>query len=94
MSTQLEPSRVEGDTEEARLTWQGSAGSYLSPPDANIGYGVQVEWLEDRSQRQTTDVRVENPEDPEQYVNVERIDKMVLKNTKTAEEIQIKPSWD
>lgn len=36
-------------------------------------------YVEDKEARVVTDVRVENPDDAEQYVNIKRIDRVVMR---------------
>lgn len=62
------------------------------PPPVALGFNA--EWVEDIDRRVTDTVRVENPDDASQFVEIERIRTMVLKNTQSGEEIPIKPQWD
>ena len=70
-----------------------------TPQQAQQSGGVRVknpkkksttegDWEEDRSARVTeTNVRIENPDDPEQFVLVVRINRLVFVNGKTKETI-------
>lgn len=83
---------TEGDT--STMTWAGSnTGDYDLGPDATV-FGFDVRWEEDKSRRETETVRVENPEDESQYVEIERINKAVFKQRSTGQEIQIGIDWD
>jgi len=61
------------------------------PPPAFMGF--QAEWVEDKKRRVTDTVKITNKDDPEQFVEVERIKSMVLQNTATREEIPLKMDW-
>jgi len=61
------------------------------PPPAFMG--VQAEWVEDKKQRVTDTVRIKQEGEPENYIDVERIKKMVVKNTATREEIPLNMDW-
>lgn len=79
--------------EEATLIWEcPSSGQYVSGPPPGV-MNFKVEWEEDKSRRVTEKVRVENPDDSDQYVTVERIKKMVLVKNTTREELPIKIDW-
>lgn len=71
----------------------GSADSTYTEGPAPGTLAVTVKWIEDTSRRITQTVKITNQDDPSQFVNVERITQMVIKNNKTAEEIAIKPNW-
>lgn len=73
---------------------KGSAdGQYNEGPPIGDLPDFTVEWKEDEKQRQTETVKIENANDPDQFLEVQRIKQMVLRNTKTAEEIRIKPTF-
>lgn len=75
------------------IEWVGSADTdYVEEPEPGF-IGIEVKWEEDKSQRQTSTVRIKNKDDPEQFVDIERIDKMVLKEKNTGETIPIKMDW-
>lgn len=61
------------------------------PPPPFMGF--QIEWVEDKEQRVTETVRIKNKDDPEQYLDVDRIKKMVMKNTGTGEQIPLNIDW-
>lgn len=73
------------------ITSKSDTNYVEGPPPWALGY--QAEWVEDPTRRVTDRVRVENPEDSSQFVEVERIKQMVVKNTGTGEEIPIKPTF-
>jgi len=61
------------------------------PPPFFMGY--EVKWEEDKKQRVTETVRIKNKDDPETYLDVERIKKMVMKNTTTGEQLPLNMDW-
>lgn len=65
---------------------------YIEEPPP-IAMGFQAEWTEDRSKRVTETVRVENPSDSEQFVNIERIKSATFRNTKSGEQFPFKMDW-
>jgi hypothetical protein len=65
---------------------------YIEEPPP-VALGFQAEWTEDRSKRVTETVRVENPDDSEQHVDIERIKAASFRNTKTGEQLNIKTDW-
>lgn len=77
----------------AHLDWSGNADASWSEEPSPVLMGVQVTWEEDRSRRKTETVRITNKDDPSQFVDVERIKQMVIKNSVTSEEIPIKMDW-
>jgi hypothetical protein len=80
--------------ERALLNWEcPHSGAYVSGPEPGT-YGFTVKWEEDESRRKTEKVRVENKDDPEQFIELERIKKMVLVKNTTKEEIAIEPKWE
>src|SRR5262245_8191397 len=66
--------------------------TYVSEPPP-IALGFQADWQEDKSRRVTDRVRIENPDDREQFLIVDRIRTAVYQNTKTGEEIPLKMDW-
>lgn len=91
----LAPSQpaFEPNTDEASLTWKGSAKAEYNEEPAPMMLGFTAEWAEDTGRRITEQVRVTNPKDSDQYVDVERIKQMVFKNQKTGEELPLKMNW-
>lgn len=71
----------------------GAPDTTYDEEPAPVTLGFQVEWQEDHSRRVTDQVRVENPDDPSQFVEVERIKSTVFKNSKTGEELPLKLDW-
>lgn len=89
-----QPGQVVTQTEPSTMTWSGeNSGDYDQGPDPWL-YGYNANWVEDKSRRETETVRVENPDDPDQYVEIERINKAVFKRRATGEEMQIGIEWD
>lgn len=67
--------------EECYIEWSGpNSGTYVT--EEWLQGGFTVEWDEDKNAREYETVRVENPEDPEQYVYVKRLKKSKFKNQK------------
>lgn len=88
-----QPSVVVVPGDPATLTVKGgNSGDYEEGPDPWVS-GFNAEWLEDKSRRETETVRVTNPDDEEQYVDVERINQAVFKRRATGEEIKIGIDW-
>lgn len=88
----LRPPVEEG---EARIRWGRPARFELTEPEADDDIGVEVTWPDDEGEqpppdvviryhdevaRTEEDVRVENPDDPEQYVIVRRVVSIVFQN--------------
>lgn len=88
----VQPSHPAGDPNPV-IDVIGAPDSHYVETDEPPGFGFDVEWKEDKTKRITEKVRVENKDDPDQFVVVERINQMVLANSRTAEEIKIKPDW-
>lgn len=84
---------LETGVEVVALEWAGSAESKWieEPPPATMGF--TIEWIEDKRRRVTEKVRVENPDDPSQFVELERIKSTVFKNNKSGEEMPFKMDW-
>lgn len=79
--------------DDVLITVEGSAEAKYTEEPGPASLGYTVEWIEDKSRRVTETVRVENPDNSDQYVELERIKQMVLKNNKNGEEIPIKMDW-
>jgi hypothetical protein len=87
------PTEAGTEADEGHVVIKGSAdGSYSEGPPL-VGVEFKIKWEEDESQRKTEKVRIENADDPDQYLEVQRIVQMVLKNSHTQEEIKIKPKF-
>ena len=85
--------REETPPEDVVITISSRADTEYVDEPPPWALGFQSEWVEDKSKRITDRVRVENPDDAEQYVMIERIKNMTLRNTKTGEQFPIKPDW-
>ena len=94
-------------TDEAKLVWNGSAGSDFVRGDEPDYPTFKVDdgddFTEDKNERRTSTVRIENPDDPDQWVEVKRIDRMVFKKPVADrnsiapdrfESLQIAAGWD
>lgn len=84
---------LEAVVEEVVLEWAGSVDAKWLEEPPPVMMGFQATWEEDRDRRVTEQVRIENPDDSSQFVNIERIKNMVFKNNKTGEEIPLKMDW-
>ncbi|WP_156944144.1 hypothetical protein [Bradyrhizobium sp. Ec3.3] len=90
-----QPAQVVTETDPSTLAWSGgNSGDYDQGPDPWVS-GFTSKWIEDKSRRVTEQVRVENPDDAEQYIEVKRIKQAVFKRQATGEEIKIGiDDWD
>jgi hypothetical protein len=79
--------------DRAELIWKGSQSTtyVTAPPPATMGFTVT--WEEDKSRRETEKVKVTNKDDESQFIELERIKNMTIKNNITGEEIPIKMDW-
>lgn len=87
-----QPPRPEPEDPVSFTITGSNNGQYVEEPPPFVN-NFNVEWQEDKSRRRTSEVRIENPEDPSQFVDVERIDQTVFKNDKTGEEIKLNMDW-
>lgn len=63
-------------------------GPIIDWPDEFGGEDEQVaQWTWTEVSRETSDFRVENPEDPEQFLIVQRIDKMTMADSKSGDTV-------
>jgi hypothetical protein len=87
------PSKQE--PQPARITWGGTEDASWVEEDPGYVSGFGVDLQEDKSRRVTEQVRVENPNDSTQYVEVERIKKTVMTDTQTGREFTLRfANWD
>ena len=84
---------VPPNADNAAIFWQGEADNTVAPAPDIVRFEIKINWDEDKSRRKTETVRITNPDDNQQYIDVERIKQMVLKNAATGEEITIKPDF-
>ena len=84
---------VPPNADNAEISWQGEADNKVAPAPDIVRFEVKINWDEDKSRRKTETVRITNPDDKRQYIDVERIKQMVLKNSATGEEIALKPDF-
>lgn len=70
-------------------------GVYDDMPDSTIFNNFKVEWEEDKSKRVTETVRIEQEDNPENYVEVERVQSAVMTDKQTGRTMSLKfASWD
>jgi hypothetical protein len=67
----------------------GASDSTFMEHPAPPAVGFSVEWDELKSKRQTRQERVENPNDPEQFVELEVITSFEVRNRMTGEQMKI-----
>lgn len=84
---------VAGTPEEAKISWKGSADTdYVEDPPPYM-QGFTAQWEEDRTQRVTETIKVANPNDEDQFVEIERIKETVLVNNISGEFFPIRMNW-
>jgi hypothetical protein len=70
-------------------------GEYDDVPDSTIYENFKVEWEEDKSKRVTETVRIEQEDNPENYIEVERVQSATLSDKQTGKTFTMKfASWD
>jgi hypothetical protein len=84
---------VAPNTDNPEITWKGEADNSVAPAPDISQFKVKITWDEDEDKRKTEKIRVTNPDDPSQYIDVERIKQMVMKSS-SGEEIAIKPKFN
>lgn len=87
----LPASGVQLSTDDCTLTWgKGNPGDYDDIPSDLVLSTFQAEWKEDASQRVVEKVRVEQPDNPDNYVEVERMKEAVFKDSVTGKTQKLK----
>lgn len=79
--------------EDVAVTWEGRADSDIVEADTALQINYKVEWEEDRSQRDSKLMKVVNPDDEDQKVYVERVNKYTFKDKMTNREQTLKFDW-
>lgn len=80
--------------DDVATEWEGSNdASYVTEDDPWVNE-AKSDLEEDKSKRKTTEIRVENPDDPDQHVFVERIDKTAFKDKTTGKEFTFEFKWN
>jgi hypothetical protein len=77
------------DPNVPRIEVVGSVDSTYSEGQPPVIINFKVEWNEDVSQRESEEERVENPNDPDQFVMVEKINSATFVNSLTGERTKI-----
>lgn len=87
---------VTDSPDECILTWTGdNLGQFDDIPDASIYNNFKVEWEEDKSKRVTETVRIEQDDDPENYVEVERLKSTQMFDKQTGRTMNLRfKEWD
>lgn len=90
------PSGVAESPDVCVLTWTGpNPGQFDDIPDSTIFNNFKVEWEEDKSKRVTETVRITQDDEPENYVDVERMKSTVMTDKQTGRSMNLKfGSWD
>lgn len=79
--------------EDVVLEWEGKADAKWTEEPVPATMGFTTEMVEDKSRRVTESIRVENPDDSSQFVEIERIKSTVFKDQANGKEIPIKMDW-
>jgi hypothetical protein len=79
--------------EDVAVTWEGRADSTFTELDPGLQINFKVEFEEDRTRRESRLMKVVNPDDENQKVFIERIDKMVFKDKLSGKEQSLKFDW-
>jgi len=79
-----------------RLEWSGeNPGDYDDIPLDMIFHNFKVEWEENKDKRVTETVRIEQDDNPENFVEVERVQSAMMTDAQTGKSFTIKfASWD
>jgi hypothetical protein len=75
------------------VDWEGRADSTYSEEDPNLQINFKVEFEEDKTKRESKLMKVVNPDDEDQKVFIERVDKFVFKDKMTGKEQSFKFDW-
>lgn len=78
------------------LEWSAvNPGQYNEIPSDLQLLGFQVEWKEDKSARVMEEVRIEQEDNPDNYVDVERMTETSFVNMRTGQRFNLKfEKWD
>jgi hypothetical protein len=78
-----------------RLEWSGeNPGDYDSIPSEQIFNNFKVEWEENKEARVTETVRIEQEDNPENYIEVERVQSAQMREGITGKTFNLKfASW-
>jgi hypothetical protein len=87
---------VEVSPDAPRLEWAGeNPGDYDDIPSDMIFNNFKVEMKEDKDRRVTETVRIEQEDNPANFIDVERVKSTVMKDSQTGKEFMMKfASWD
>lgn len=72
------------------LTWKGENGATFDSDQPDPIESFKADWKEDKASRVTQNVRVENPDDSSQYVEVQRLLSTTFKNEDTGKKMNLK----
>lgn len=75
------------------VVWEGRADGTYSEEEPSGTLNFKAEWEEDKSKRESKLVKVVNPDDEDQHVFIERVNKFTFRNTKTNREESFKFDW-
>lgn len=92
----LPPSGAQLSDDKCSLSWEGTnPGVYEDIPNDQQILGFQVEWKEDPDKRITETVRIEQEDNPDNYIEVARMKQTTIRNSNTGEAFMMKfANWD
>jgi len=79
--------------DDVHFDWEGAADTSYRDDGQQWYSGFSSDLKEDKTQRQSRLVRVENPDDEEQHVFVERIDKAVFSDVFKGKSLSLEFDW-
>lgn len=75
------------------LEWEGSAEAKWNEEDPEMTINFKAEWEEDKSKRDSKLVKIVNPDDEDQHIFTERVNKFTFNNKLTGKEQTFKFDW-
>jgi hypothetical protein len=92
----LSPSGSQISTDDCTLEWAAvNPGDYSEIPSDLQLLGFHVDWKEDKSKRVMEEVKIEQDDNPDNYVMVQRMKETQLVNMTTGQAFNMKfDEWD
>lgn len=92
----IPPTGIVLSDDECFLSVTGqNPGNYDDIPDDQVFNNFKAEWEEDKDERVTETVRIEQDDNPENYVEVERVQSATFTDNQTGKTMNLKfASWD
>lgn len=92
----LPASNIQLSDDECVLTWTGENDGKYDEVESDLQLkGFDVKWKEDKAERVTEEVRIEQEDNPENYVIVERMTETTIRNQQTGQAFNIQfAEWD